>query len=63
MLTVLGIMKMFGGFGSAFFKEYHDIVPKTEPTAEYEDRIQLYMLWVLSAACCVKLLTCIGTIN
>lgn len=41
----LGIMKMFGGFGSAFFKEYHQIVPKTEPVAEYEDRIRLYELY------------------
>lgn len=40
----LGIMKMFGGFGAAFFKEYHQIVPKTEPVAEYEDRVRLYEL-------------------
>ncbi|KAL4973171.1 Fructosamine kinase-domain-containing protein [Aspergillus desertorum] len=40
----LGIMKMFGGFGSAFFSEYHKIVPKTEPVEEYEDRIRLYEL-------------------
>ncbi|KAL2808193.1 Fructosamine kinase-domain-containing protein [Aspergillus granulosus] len=34
----LGIMKMFGGFGSAFFSQYHRIVPRTEPVEEYEDR-------------------------
>ncbi|CBF80981.1 putative fructosamine-3-kinase [Aspergillus nidulans FGSC A4] len=41
----LGIMKMFGGFGSAFFNEYHKIVPKTEPVEEYEDRVRLYELY------------------
>jgi fructosamine-3-kinase len=40
----LGIMKMFGGFGSAFFEGYHRIVPKTEPVEEYEDRLRLYEL-------------------
>jgi fructosamine-3-kinase len=40
----LGIMNMFGGFGSAFFSEYHRIVPKTEPVEEYEDRVRLYEL-------------------
>ncbi|KAL5047021.1 hypothetical protein BDW71DRAFT_197086 [Aspergillus fruticulosus] len=40
----LGIMRMFGGFGSAFFSEYHQIVPKTEPVEEYEDRVRLYEL-------------------
>ncbi|KAL4796133.1 Fructosamine kinase-domain-containing protein [Aspergillus venezuelensis] len=34
----LGIMKMFGGFGSSFFTAYHKVVPKTEPVEEYEDR-------------------------
>ncbi|EEQ32538.1 putative protein-ribulosamine 3-kinase [Microsporum canis] len=42
----LGIMKMFGGFGGQFYKEYHRIVPKTEPEDEYEDRIDLYELSV-----------------
>lgn len=41
----IGIMKMFGGFGSAFFNEYHRIVPKTEPAEEYEDRVRLYELY------------------
>lgn len=40
----LGIMKMFGGFGGQFYKEYHRIVPKTEPVEEYDDRIDLYEL-------------------
>ena len=40
----IGMMKMFGGFGPTFFKEYHRVVPKTEPVAEYEDRIRLYEL-------------------
>ncbi|KAF2731020.1 Ketosamine-3-kinase [Polyplosphaeria fusca] len=41
----LGIMKMFGGFGGAFLKEYHSICPKTEPVDEYDDRIKLYELY------------------
>lgn len=40
----LGIMKMFGGFGSAFWKEYDKLVPKAEPKAEWEDRVMLYEL-------------------
>jgi fructosamine-3-kinase len=40
----LGIMHMFGGFGRAFFDEYHSIVPKTEPMEEYGDRVKLYEL-------------------
>jgi fructosamine-3-kinase len=40
----LGIMHMFGGFGRAFFDEYHRVVPQTEPVDEYEDRIRLYEL-------------------
>ncbi|KAL1971654.1 hypothetical protein VTN31DRAFT_2275 [Thermomyces dupontii] len=41
----LGIMRMFGGFGKAFFDEYHAIVPKTEPVEEYNDRVTLYELY------------------
>jgi len=33
---------MFGGFSGSYFKEYHEIVPKTEPVDEYEDRVALY---------------------
>lgn len=40
----LGIMKMFGGFGGNFFKEYEKLVPKAEPKEEWEDRILLYEL-------------------
>ncbi|KAF2230832.1 Ketosamine-3-kinase [Viridothelium virens] len=41
----LGIMKMFGGFGGTFLKEYHQLCPKTEPVEEYEDRVALYELY------------------
>ncbi|KAI9896202.1 hypothetical protein N3K66_008374 [Trichothecium roseum] len=41
----LGIMKMFGGFGSGFFKEYEKLVPRAEPKEEYEDRVMLYELY------------------
>ena len=41
----LGIMKMFGGFGGSFLKEYHQLVPKTEPVDEYQDRVALYELY------------------
>jgi fructosamine-3-kinase len=43
----LGIMKIFGGFGGSFLQEYHKLVPKTEPAAEYEDRVSLYGLYHL----------------
>lgn len=42
----LGIMKMFGGFGGSFLKEYHQLCPKTEPVDEYDDRVALYELYV-----------------
>lgn len=41
----LGIMKMFGGFGQSFLREYHNLCPKTEPADEYEDRVKLYELY------------------
>ncbi|KAI8937485.1 hypothetical protein NX059_005203 [Plenodomus lindquistii] len=41
----LGAMKMFGGFNATFMKEYHELCPKTEPVAEYEDRVRLYELY------------------
>jgi len=40
----LGIMQLFGGFGEAFMRQYHQLCPKTEPVDEYEDRIALYEL-------------------
>ena len=39
-------MRMFGGFGQSFMKEYHELCPKTEPRDEYEDRVSLYELYV-----------------
>lgn len=42
----LGIMKMFGGFGSSFWKEYEKLVPKAEPAGEWADRVALYELYV-----------------
>lgn len=42
----LGIMRMFGGFGSSFWKEYESLVPKDEPRTEWDDRIALYELSV-----------------
>ncbi|KAI6088997.1 fructosamine kinase [Hypoxylon rubiginosum] len=41
----LGIMRMFGGFGSSFWKEYQSLVPKAEPKEEWEDRVALYELY------------------
>ncbi|KAM0586479.1 hypothetical protein D7B24_005598 [Verticillium nonalfalfae] len=41
----LGIMRMFGGFGGAFWNEYEELVPKAEPKAEWEDRVKLYELY------------------
>ncbi|KAH9898807.1 fructosamine kinase [Xylariomycetidae sp. FL2044] len=41
----LGIMKMFGGFGGGFWKEYESLVPKAEPVGEYADRVALYELY------------------
>ena len=40
----LGLMRMFGGFSAGFFSEYHRLIPKTEPTHEYEDRMKLYQM-------------------
>ncbi|KAI1111226.1 fructosamine kinase [Nemania sp. NC0429] len=41
----LGIMRMFGGFGSSFWKEYESLVPKAEPEEEWGDRVALYELY------------------
>jgi len=38
----LGIMQMFGGFGDSFMREYHKLVPMTEPVEEYDGRVKLY---------------------
>jgi protein-ribulosamine 3-kinase len=42
----LGCMKMFGGFSEATMGEYHNLKPKDEPVEEYDDRVELYELWV-----------------
>ncbi|GAB1313660.1 hypothetical protein MFIFM68171_03870 [Madurella fahalii] len=41
----LGIMRMFGGFGSGFWREYERLAPKAEPKEEWEDRVALYELY------------------
>ncbi|KAK4101797.1 Ketosamine-3-kinase [Parathielavia hyrcaniae] len=41
----LGIMRLFGGFGSRFWKEYQSLVPRAEPEEEWEDRLALYELY------------------
>lgn len=46
----LGVMRMFGGFGSGFWRDYEKLVPKAEPKEEWEDRVALYEL-------CVSLMT------
>ncbi|KAF2033224.1 fructosamine-3-kinase [Setomelanomma holmii] len=40
----LYLMRMFGGFSAGFFNEYHQLVPKTDPKREYDDRMDLYEL-------------------
>ncbi|CAK7227761.1 hypothetical protein SBRCBS47491_006678, partial [Sporothrix bragantina] len=40
----MGIMHMFGGFSSSFYREYTALVPKDEPASEWEDRVALYEL-------------------
>ena len=37
-------MRMFGGFGPSFEREYHKLKPKDEPEEEFEDRVELYEL-------------------
>ena len=37
-----GIMSMFGGFNTSFWHDYQEIVRKTEPVEEYDDRVALY---------------------
>lgn len=40
----LGIMQLFGGFGSAFWKDYNELMGKDEPIEEFEGRVSLYSL-------------------
>ncbi|CAK7270926.1 hypothetical protein SEPCBS119000_004338 [Sporothrix epigloea] len=44
----LGIMHMFGGFSSSFYREYTALVPKDEPVVEWDDRVALYELYAYS---------------
>jgi protein-ribulosamine 3-kinase len=37
-------MRMFGGFGVGFEKEYFKCKEKDEPVEEFEDRVMLYEL-------------------
>jgi len=37
---------MFGGFGSTYFSTYHKIIPKSQPVEEYDDRVELYTLYL-----------------
>ena len=39
-----GIMRMFGGFGGAFQRDYLEIRGKDKPEEEWEDRLELYEL-------------------
>ncbi|KAF2131838.1 Ketosamine-3-kinase [Dothidotthia symphoricarpi CBS 119687] len=41
----LGIMGMFGGFGGAFWEEYHALSGRMEPRGEYGDRVRLYEVY------------------
>ncbi|KAK7058375.1 hypothetical protein VNI00_002009 [Paramarasmius palmivorus] len=41
----LAIARIFGGFSSAFFAEYHKHLPKTEPQEQYGLRGELYELY------------------
>lgn len=37
--------RMFGGFSNTFYESYHEELPKTEPTEEYETRLDCYELY------------------
>jgi len=39
-----GIMRMFGGFGEGFNREYWNVKGRDEPSEEWEDRVELYEL-------------------
>ncbi|KAM0754328.1 Ketosamine-3-kinase [Meredithblackwellia eburnea MCA 4105] len=41
----LGITHMFGGFTSAFYSRYHEVIPRSHPVEEYEQRMWLYELY------------------
>lgn len=39
-----GIMRMFGGFGGGFEREYFAVKERDSPVQEWEDRVKLYEL-------------------
>ncbi|CAE6485355.1 unnamed protein product [Rhizoctonia solani] len=41
----LAIGRMFGGFSTAFYDEYHSLRPKSKPVEEYSQRLKLYQLF------------------
>ena len=41
----LAIARIFGGIPKSFFMTYHEYLPKTEPTDQYELRGDLYELY------------------
>ncbi|KAF8167668.1 Fructosamine/Ketosamine-3-kinase [Crassisporium funariophilum] len=41
----LSIARIFGGFPDSFFTTYHKYLPKTEPTNQYDLRMDLYELF------------------
>jgi len=41
----LSIARIFGGFPPSFFTTYHEHIPRSEPTAEYDQRSALYELF------------------
>jgi protein-ribulosamine 3-kinase len=45
LVISLAISRMFGGFPSSFFTDYHTHKPKCEPVDEYDQRIMLYELY------------------
>lgn len=38
-------MIMFDNLGAIFLQEYYELVPKTKPVEEYDDRIKRYELY------------------
>ena len=41
----LAIARIFGGFPTSFFEKYHELLPKSEPADQYEQRLSLYKLF------------------
>jgi len=57
----LSIARIFGGFPAAFFKTYHEYIPKCHPAEQYDLRMHLYELFhylnhtLLFGVCCLFL--------